>query len=86
MLYGGNEYIVERKGLPMVAIIPVKKFKQMDNARQRFFKNISKISDSFKGVNSKVIDDILKEATLASKENEPSVGKIKSINPKRKSA
>jgi hypothetical protein len=33
--------------MPMVAIIPVKKFKQIDKARQRFFNNMSKISDSF---------------------------------------
>ncbi len=51
----------------MVAIIPVKKLKQMDKARQRFFKNMSKISDSFTEVNSKKLDDILKEATLAAK-------------------
>ncbi len=68
--YGNNQYIVERKGLPMVAIIPVKKLEQMDKARQRFFKNMSKISDSFKEADSKEIDDILKEATLAAKKIE----------------
>ena len=72
--YGNNQYIVERKGLPMVAIIPVKKLKQMDKARQQFFKNMSKISDSFTEVNSKEIDDILKEATLAAKITELSEG------------
>ncbi len=72
--YGNNQYIVERKGLPMVAIIPVKKLKQMDKARQRFFKNMSKISDSFKEANSKEIDDMLKEATLAAKKTELSEG------------
>lgn len=72
--YGNNQYIVERKGLPMVAIISVKKLKQMDKARQRFFKNMSKISDSFTEVNPKEIDDILKEATLAAKITELSEG------------
>lgn len=72
--YGNNQYIVERKGLPMVAIISVKKLKQMDKARQRFFKNMSKISDSFTEVNSKEIDDILKKATLAAKITELSEG------------
>ena len=51
----------------MVGIIPVKKLEQMDKARQRFFKNMSKISNSFKKADSKEIDDILKEATLAAK-------------------
>ncbi len=72
--YGNNQYIVERKGLPMVAIISVKKLKQMDKARQRFFKNMSKISDSFTEVNSKEIDNMLKEATLAAKITELSEG------------
>ncbi len=72
--YGNNQYIVERKGLPMVAIISVKKLKQMDKARQQFFKNMSKISDSFTEVHSKEIDDILKEGTLAAKITELSNG------------
>ena len=46
----------------------------MDKARQRFFKNMSKISDSFTEVNSKEIDDILKKATLAAKITELSEG------------
>jgi hypothetical protein len=56
--------------MPMVAIIPVKKFKQIDKARQRFFRNISKISDSFAGEDPKKLDDILAEATLAAKQLE----------------
>ena len=54
MLYAGNDqYIVERKGLSIMAIITAKKFKQMDKARQRFFKYMSKISESFNEVNLK---------------------------------
>ena len=40
--FRNDQYIVERKGMPMVAIIPIKKFRQMDKARQRFFSNMSK--------------------------------------------
>ena len=54
----------------MVAIISVKKLNRMDKARPRFFKNMSKISDFFKEANSKEIDDMLKEATLAAKKTE----------------
>ncbi len=68
--FKNDQYIVERKGMPMVAIIPVKKFKQLDKARQRFFRNISKISDSFAGEDPKKLDDILAEATLAAKQLE----------------
>ncbi len=68
--FRNDSYIVERKGTPMVAIIPVKKFKQMDKARQRFFKNMSKISDSFAAEDPKMLDNILEEATQAAKKAE----------------
>jgi prevent-host-death family protein len=72
--FGNDQYIVERKGVPMVAIIPIKKYKQMDKARQRFFSNMSKISDSFAGEDPNRLDDILDEASQTSKETELSQG------------
>jgi len=68
--FKNDQYVVERKGMPMVAIIPIKKFKQMDKARQRFFSNMSKISDSFAGEDLEKLDDILAEATQAAKQVE----------------
>jgi len=68
--FRNDQYIVERKGVPMVAIIPIKKFKQMNNAKQRFFKNMSKISDSFAEEDPRRLDDALKEATDAAKKSE----------------
>lgn len=62
-----DQYIVERKGKPLVAIVPIKKLEQLDKARQRFFKNMSKISDSFAGEDPKLLDNILEEATKAAK-------------------
>ncbi len=62
-----DQYIVERKGKPLVAIVPIKKLEQLDKARQRFFRNMSKISDSFAGKDIKILDNILEEATKAAK-------------------
>lgn len=62
-----DQYIVERKGKPMVAIIPIKKLQQIDRARQRFFRNMSKISDAFSGEESEVLDEIIEEATRSVK-------------------
>ena len=70
VFFGNDQYIVERKGVPMVAIIPIKKYKQMEKARQRFFSNMARISDSFAGEDPNRLDDILDEATQASKEAE----------------
>jgi len=65
--FRNDQYIVERKGEPMVAIIPIKKFRQMDKARQRFFSNMSKISNSFAGEDTEKLDNILVEATRAAR-------------------
>ena len=72
--FGNDQYIVERKGVPMVAIIPVKKLEQMDKARQRFFRNMSKISDGFAQEDPDKPDAIIEEATEAVKKREPSLG------------
>ncbi len=72
--FKNDQYIVERKGVPMVAIIPIKKFRQMDKARLRFFSNMSKISDSFAGEVPKKLDDILEKATQAAKQVENGQG------------
>ena len=68
--FRNDQYIVERKGTPMVAIIPVKKLEQMGKARQRFFSNMSKISDSFAGEDPDKLDKVLEEATQAAKQIE----------------
>ena len=72
--FRNDQYIVERKGMPMVAIIPVKKLEQMDKARQRFFSNMSRISDSFIGEDPDKLDQILEEATQSAKKIEISQG------------
>jgi len=72
--FRNDQYIVERKGMPMVAIIPVKKLEQMDKARQRFFSNMSRISDSFIGEDPNKLDQILEEATQSAKKIEISQG------------
>ena len=68
--FKNDQYVVERKGMPMVAIIPIKKFKQMEKSKQRFFSNMSKISNSFAGEDLEKLDDILAEATQAAKQVE----------------
>lgn len=65
--FGNNQYIVERKGVPMAAIVPVKKLEQMDRARKRFFANMSKISEAFAEESSEKLDAMINEATKAAK-------------------
>lgn len=72
--FRNDQYIVERKGKPMVAIIPIKRLEQMERARQRFFKNMSKISDSFTEEDNRKLNNVLAEATRAAKENESREG------------
>ncbi|MDZ7695940.1 MAG: hypothetical protein U5R49_03095 [Deltaproteobacteria bacterium] len=72
--FGNDQYIVERKGVPMVAIISVKRLEQMDRARQRFFKNMSKISDAFAKEDPEELDAMIGEAAQAAKALERSGG------------
>lgn len=72
--FGNNQYIVERKGVPMAAIVPVKKLEQMDRARKRFFANMSKISDAFAEESGERLDAMIDEATEAAKTLERSGG------------
>ncbi len=55
-----DEYIVERSGKPLVAIIPIEKYLNMKNSREEFFRlygSIQKSADS-----SAAVDDDISEA------------------------
>jgi prevent-host-death family protein len=59
-----DEYIVERAGKPLVAIIPIEKYLNMTGKRQEFFR----LFDSFQGKadhSSSVEDDINEALTAA---------------------
>jgi len=60
-----DEYIVERSGKPLVAIIPIEKYLNMMDKRKEFFK----LYDSLQGSadNSAPVDDDIAEALDAAR-------------------
>ena len=60
-----DEYIVERAGKPLVAIIPIEKYLNMTGKRQEFFK----LYDSLQGRadHSKSVEDDIDEALAAAR-------------------
>jgi len=52
------------------SVIPVKKLQQMEKARLRFFKNMSKMSDSFRGEDAVTLENVLEEVAIAAKKTE----------------
>ena len=69
-----DDYIIERAGKPMVAVIPIEKYKRFEGeeqeAREQFFKMVDQIRERTKGVDSQVLDKAISEAVMASKESE----------------
>lgn len=65
----GERIIVEKSGLPAVAIIPVEdyqRFKASEDskreARKRFFARLAKLGDAFEGVSDEELDQEIRRA------------------------
>ena len=65
-----DEYIVERAGKPLVAIIPISEHKKIQKGRDQFFKMVDKIHKRVKDVDPKVIDDAIDEAIVDGKKKD----------------
>jgi prevent-host-death family protein len=63
----GDDYVVERAGKPLVAIIPVEKYLRFQKDLDEFYNEVKSFQTSVKDVPAKVLDEALAEATLASK-------------------
>ena len=60
-----GEYIVERAGKPLVAIIPIEQYQRMKGEREDFFRMADDIRKEAVKSDSKVIDAVIEEAVLA---------------------
>ncbi len=60
-----DEYIVERAGKPLVAIIPIEKFLSMKKEREEFFRLYDQIQGQAKPGSADEIDRDLDEAVTA---------------------
>ncbi|MBA4348796.1 MAG: hypothetical protein C0415_02265 [Thermodesulfovibrio sp.] len=57
-----DEYIVERAGKPLVAIIPIDQYKRLRGEREDFFRMVDEIQKEAVRSDKKVIDSEIEEA------------------------
>lgn len=63
----GDDYVVERAGKPLVAIIPVEKYLRFQKDLDEFYSEVKSFQTSVKDISGKVLDGALAEATSAAK-------------------
>lgn len=61
----GDEYIVERAGKPLVAIISMDKYKMLEKDRMSALEAVNHIWDKMGGENPQVIEDTIDKAVRA---------------------
>lgn len=60
-----NEYIVERAGKPLVAIIPIEKYQRLQGEREEFFRMVEDIQKEARKSDTRAIDSEIEEAVQA---------------------
>jgi alcohol dehydrogenase YqhD (iron-dependent ADH family) len=65
----GNQYLIERDGKAMAAIVPTWMLQQWEERRQDFFTGVDRIREKFSGHDEKDLDKIIKEAINKGKES-----------------
>ncbi len=58
----GDDYIVERSGKPLVAIVSLEKYERLQENKNDFFASVKQIQARVKNKNSKSVNTALKEA------------------------
>lgn len=62
-----DEYIVERAGKPLVAIIPIEKYLSMKSEREEFFRLYDTLQGAASGSDPDTVDEDLAEALEAAR-------------------
>ncbi len=70
VLLKNDQFIIERNGKPMAAVIPVWQFKQWKEKRKTFFRMIDQVRRKNRKVNQKTIENEITEAIAFAKKEE----------------
>ena len=65
-----DDYIVERAGKPLVAIISIEKYQQLQMDLDEFFNEVKLFRSKVKDVDPKEIDQAIKQGVQAAKKDE----------------
>ncbi len=63
--YKGDQYVIERAGRPMAAVVPVWQLEDRQKRRERFFTMIEEVQKRNKRVKPEVIEREVREAIRA---------------------
>jgi uncharacterized protein YaaN involved in tellurite resistance len=72
----GDEYIAERAGKPLLAIIPIEKYQSMQEKADSFFESLSEMRENIRDEDSKVMDGLINEAVRAYKKPKSKAKKL----------
>ena len=67
VLLKNDQFIIERNGKPMAAVIPVWQFKQWKGKRKAFFRMIDQVQQRNKRTNQEIIESEITEAIAFAK-------------------
>jgi prevent-host-death family protein len=70
VLLKNDQFIIERNGKPMAAVIPVWQFKQWKEKRKAFFRMIDQVQQRNKSASQKTIESEITEAIASAKKAE----------------
>lgn len=65
--YNGDQYVIERAGRPMAAVVPIWQLEERQQRRERFFTMIEEVWDKNKAVKPAVIEAEVQEAVRATR-------------------
>lgn len=65
--YKGDQYVIERAGRPMAAVVPIWQLEEWQKRRQRFFGMVGELWENNEPVRPDVIEREVEEATRAAR-------------------
>ena len=65
--YRGNQYVVERAGRPMAAIVPIEQYRQWQQRRADFFALVDQAQERTRQVPPDELEAVIGEAVAAAK-------------------
>jgi prevent-host-death family protein len=63
--YKGDQYVIERAGRPMAAVVPVWQLEDWQKRRDRFFGMVQEVRRKNKTVKPEVLERVIEESVLA---------------------
>jgi len=63
----GDDYIIERAGKPLVAIIDMDKYQQLQGEREEALQAVRAIWSKMEGANPEEVDEVIEEAIQATR-------------------